>query len=113
MIIGRKFTLLECSSGNNAIPIIIVVNFMKVPERGDAFQHILDSVMFAEVWNELSMIHNPSGSPILGKTTKTASSNSKYSVEKMRVMVSLPRDNKLKMAIFVTQVELAKSIRCQ
>lgn len=35
------------SSSNNAIPIIIIVNFMKVPERRDAFQHILDSVMFA------------------------------------------------------------------
>lgn len=35
------------SSGNNAIPIIIIVNFMKMPERRDALQHILDSVMFA------------------------------------------------------------------
>lgn len=38
-----------------------------------------------------------------------ASSNSEYCIEKMGMMVSLPRDNKLKMAIFVTQVELVKS----
>lgn len=44
------------SSGNDAISIIIVVNFMKVPERRDTFQHVLHSVMFAEVWNELPMI---------------------------------------------------------
>jgi hypothetical protein len=38
-----------------------------------------------------------------------ASSNSKYCIEEMLMMVSLSRDNKLKMAIFVTQVELVKS----
>lgn len=38
-----------------------------------------------------------------------ASSNGKDCVEKMRVMVSSPRDSKLKMAIFVTQVKLSKS----
>lgn len=59
------------------------------------------------------MIKNSSGGPILGNTTETASSNSKYGIEKMGVMVSLLRDNKLKMAVFVTQVELVKSIRCQ
>lgn len=64
--------------------------------------------MFAEVWNELSVIKNPSGSSILGKTTEMASSNSKYGVEKVRVVVSSSRDSKLKMAIFVTQVELVK-----
>lgn len=37
-----------------------------------------------------------------------ASSDSKYCIEKMGMMVSLPRDNKLKMAIFITQVELSK-----
>lgn len=101
------------SGGNDTVPIIIVVYFMKVPERRDTFEHILDSIMLAEVWNELSMIHDPGGSPVLGKSTETAGSNRKYGVEKMRVVVSSPRDNKLKMAIFVTQVELVKSIRCQ
>jgi hypothetical protein len=44
------------SSGNNTISIIVVVNFMKVPERRDTFEHVLHSVMFAEIWNELPMI---------------------------------------------------------
>lgn len=44
------------SSGNDAISIIIVVNFMKVPECRDTFKHVLYSVMFAEIWNELPMI---------------------------------------------------------
>lgn len=59
------------------------------------------------------MIKNSGRGFVLGKTTETASSNSEYCIEKMRVMMSLPRDNKLEMAVFVTQVELVKSIRCQ
>lgn len=38
-----------------------------------------------------------------------ASSNGEYCIEKMRVVMGSPRDSKLKMAVFITQIELAKS----
>lgn len=83
---------------------------MKVPERGDALEHVLDCIMLAKLGNNLSVIENTGGGPVLGKTAEMAGSNCEYRIEEVWMVVSKSRNGKLKMAVFVTQVKLSMRV---
>lgn len=83
---------------------------MKVPERRDALEHVLDCIMLAKLGNNLSVIENTGGGPILGKTAEMAGGNCEYRVEEVWMVVSKSRNGKLEMAVFIAQVKLPMEV---
>lgn len=98
---------------DDALEALVVLDGVEVSKRRYAFQRILDSVVWRQIRQKLSLVQDTVWRLEPWQASEVAGCEGKYGVQQRRVLSSPDGDNQLKVSFFIAKIKLALLVQVE